>query len=348
VPEARADLAQLRRAVADAAGEFGYAPIAASTHPFADWRRQTHTKKPRYDELSVSLGAAVRRLLICGCHVHVAIEDEDLRIDLMNQVRYFLPHLLALSTSSPFWQGQPTGLKAYRPTVFGELPRSGLPEHFASAEEWRQMLHLLERTGLCDDATKIWWDVRPSARYPTLELRICDICTRLDDAITIAALWQSILAMLYRLRASNQTWRRYRGTLIEENKWLAQRHGIGAELADFGTLTRKPFGVLLEEIIELVRDEAMRLGCLPEVLRAREILDRGTSADRQLEVFEKARAAGAAEREAAAAVVDWLFEETMVGIPPDAAPKFDLRAGGATSAPGSEQRRGSHGRHRRA
>jgi carboxylate-amine ligase len=210
------------------------------------------------------------------------------------------------------------------------------------------MLHLLERTGLCDDATKIWWDVRPSARYPTLELRICDICTRLDDAITIAALWQSILAMLYRLRASNQTWRRYRGTLIEENKWLAQRHGIGAELADFGTLTRKPFGVLLEEIIELVRDEAMRLGCLPEVLRAREILDRGTSADRQLEVFEKARAAGAAEREAAAAVVDWLIEETMVGIPPDAAPKFDLRAGGATSAPGSEQRRGSHGRHRRA
>ena len=166
----------------------------------------------------------------------------------MNQATYFLPHLLALCTSSPFWEGKPTGLKAYRPTIFGELPRSGLPEHFASAEEWRHMLHLLKSTGLCDDATKIWWDIRPSAKFPTLELRICDICTRLEDAITIAALWQSILAMLYRLRAGNQTWRRYRRTLVEENKWLAQRHGIGAELADFGILACKPFGVLLEEI----------------------------------------------------------------------------------------------------
>jgi glutamate---cysteine ligase / carboxylate-amine ligase len=181
------------------------------------------------------------------------------------------------------------------------------------------MLHLLQQTGLCDDATKIWWDIRPSAKFPTLEMRICDICTRLDDAITIAALWQSILATLYRLRANNQTWRRYRRTLVEENKWLAQRHGIVAELADFGVLARKPFGVLVEEIIELVRDEAMRLGCLPEVLRAREILDRGTSADRQLNVHARARAAGASEHEAAQAVVDWLIEETMVGVQTDAA-----------------------------
>jgi carboxylate-amine ligase len=259
------------------------------------------------------------RLVICGMHVHAGIEDDELRIDLMNQAAYFLPHLLALSTSSPFWQGQPTGLKAYRPTVFGDLPRSGLPEHFASAQEWRQMLYLLQETGLCDDATKIWWDVRPSARFATLEMRICDICTRLEDAITIAALWQSILAMLYRLRAGNQTWRRYRRTLVEENKWLAQRHGIAAELADFGILARQPFEVLLEEIIELVRDEAMRLGCLPEVLRAREILGRGTSADRQLAVYEEVRAAGADESEATRAVVDWLIEETMIGIAPDAA-----------------------------
>jgi carboxylate-amine ligase len=181
------------------------------------------------------------------------------------------------------------------------------------------MLHVLERTGLCDDATKIWWDIRPSAKFPTLELRICDICTRLEDAITITALWQSILLTLYRLRASNQTWRRYRRTLIDENKWLAQRHGIVAELADFGVLAKKPFAVLLEEIIELVRDEAMQLGCLPEVLRAREILDRGTSADQQLNVYARARAAGAGEREAAQAVVDWLIEETMVGITPDSA-----------------------------
>jgi carboxylate-amine ligase len=260
------------------------------------------------------------RMVICGMHVHAGIEDDELRIDLMNQATYFLPHLLALSSSSPFWGGEPTGLKAYRPTIFGDLPRSGLPEYFESAEEWRHMLHLLEQTGLCDDATKIWWDIRPSARFPTLELRVCDICTRLDDSVTVAALWQSILATLYRLRASNQTWRRYRRTLVEENKWLAQRHGIAAELADFGLRTRVPFGALLEELIELVKDEAIGLGCLPEVLRARDILDRGTSADQQLNVYAKARAAGASEREGAQAVVDWLIEETMLGVSGEAAP----------------------------
>jgi glutamate---cysteine ligase / carboxylate-amine ligase len=314
----RAQLAQLRTTVAATAREFGMATIAASTHPFANWRAQKKVEKERYLVLARDMQTLASRLVICGMHVHAGIEDDELRIDLMNQATYFLPHLLALSSSSPFWEGQPTGLKAYRPTIFGDLPRSGLPEYFASADEWRHMLHLLEQTGLCDDATKIWWDIRPSARFPTLEMRACDICTRLDDAITVAALWQSILATLYRLRASNQTWRRYRRTLVEENKWLAQRHGIVAELADFGVLTRKPFGVLVEEMIELVRDEAMRLGCLPEVLRAREILDRGTSADRQLNVHARARAAGASEHEAAQAVVDWLIEETMVGVHTDA------------------------------
>ncbi|MGH6901959.1 MAG: carboxylate-amine ligase [Geminicoccaceae bacterium] len=319
VGAARAQLMELRATVAATAREFGMAMIAASTHPFASWRAQKKVEKERYLLLARDMQTLASRLVICGMHVHAGIEDDELRIDLMNQAAYFLPHLLALSTSSPFWQGEPTGLKAYRPTVFGELPRSGLPEYFASAQEWRHMLHLLEQTGLCDDATKIWWDIRPSARFATLELRICDICTRLDDAITVAALWQAILAMLYRLRADNQTWRRYRRTLVEENKWLAQRHGISAELADFGILACKPFGVLLEEIIELVRDEAMRLGCLPEVLRAREILDRGTSADQQLNLYARARAAGAGEREATQAVVDWLIEETIVGIAPDAA-----------------------------
>jgi carboxylate-amine ligase len=311
---ARAALMELRATIAATAREFGMAMIAASTHPFANWRAQKKVEKERYLVLARDMQTLASRLVICGMHVHAGIEDDELRIDLMNQATYFLPHLLALSSSSPFWEGQPTGLKAYRPTIFGDLPRSGLPEYFASADEWRHMLHLLEQTGLCDDATKIWWDIRPSAKFATLEMRICDICTRLDDAITIAALWQSILATLYRLRANNQTWRRYRRTLVEENKWLAQRHGIVAELADFGVLARKPFGVLVEEIIELVRDEAMRLGCLPEVLRAREILDRGTSADRQLNVHARACAAGATEHEAAQAVVDWLIEETMVGV----------------------------------
>ena len=319
VGAARAQLMELRATVAATAREFGMAMIAASTHPFANWRAQKKVEKERYRVLARDMQTLASRLVICGMHVHAGIEDEELRIDLMNQATYFLPHLLALSSSSPFWQGQPTGLKAYRPTIFGDLPRSGLPEYFASADEWRHMLHLLERTGLCDDATKIWWDIRPSARFPTLELRVCDICTRLDDAITIAALWQAILGTLYRLRANNQTWRRYRRTLVDENKWLAQRYGIGAELADFGVLARKPFGVLMEEIIELVRDEAMRLGGLPEVLRARDILDRGTSADRQLNVHARALADGASEHEAAQAVVDWLIEETLVGVHGDAA-----------------------------
>jgi carboxylate-amine ligase len=198
--------------------------------------------------------------------------------------------------------------------VFGNLPRSGLPEHFDSAEEWQHMLEQLAQTGLCDDASKIWWDLRPSARFPTLEMRICDICTRLEDAIAITALYQAILATLYRLRSQNQTWRRYRSTLVEENKWLAQRYGIHGELADFGALCRKPFGELVEELIGIVQEEADRLGCLAELHHLRDIMQRGTSADRQLEVYDKARAGGASEQEAPAVVVDWLISETTVGV----------------------------------
>ena len=324
----RLELTELRAAVARTAQDFGMALIAASTHPFANWRAQKKVEKERYAVLARDMQTLASRLVICGMHIHAGIEDEELRIDLMNQAAYFLPHLLALSTSSPFWEGHATGLKAYRPTIFGDLPRSGLPEYFASADEWHHMLRLLAQTGLCDDPTKIWWDVRPSVRFPTLELRICDVCTRLEDALSIAALWQSILATLYRLRAGNQTWRRYRRTLVEENKWLAQRHGIGAELADYGALTCKPFGQLLEELILLVRPEAERLGCLDEVLNARHILGRGTSADRQLAVHAQALADGADEREAGVAVVDWLIEETLVGIA-----AVTARAGPVAGAP---------------
>ncbi len=314
VAEARQELLQLRGTIAEVAREFGMAMIAASTHPFANWRAQRRVEKERYTVLARDLQTLAERLVICGMHIHAGIEDEELRIDLMNQAVYFLPHLLALSTSSPFWEGHPTGLRAYRPTVFGDLPRSGLPEYFESAQEWRRMLFQLEQTGLCDDATKIWWDIRPSVRFPTLEMRICDVCTRLEDTITIAALYQAILAMLYRLRANNQTWRRYRRTLVEENKWLAQRWGVTGRLADYGVLACKPFADLVEELIALLREEAERLGCLAELLHVRDIIERGTSADRQLAVYEKARAEGASEREAPKAVVDWLIEETLVGV----------------------------------
>lgn len=314
VAEARSELIELRATVAETAREFGMAMIAASTHPFANWRDQRRVDKQRYLVLSRDMQALAQRMVICGMHVHAGIEDAELRIDLLNQATYFLPHLLALSTSSPFWMGQATGLKAYRPSVFGNLPRSGLPEHFDSAGEWQHMLQQLAETGLCDDPTKIWWDLRPSARFRTLEMRICDVCTRLEDAITIAALYQAILSTLYRLRSRNQTWRRYRPILVEENKWLAQRHGIRGSLADFGALRCKPFGELLEELIAVVQEEAERLGCLAEVRAARAILERGTSADLQLAVYEKAREAGAGEREAPAVVVDWLIGETTVGV----------------------------------
>ena len=315
---ARHELAVLRTTLISTANEFGMALIAASTHPFANWRSQRRVDKERYNILARDMAALAERMVICGMHIHIGVEDEELRIDLMNQATYFLPHMLALSTSSPFWEGHPTGLKAYRPTIFGDLPRSGLPEYFSSAEEWHRMLHQLEQTGLCDDPTKIWWDLRPSIRFPTLEMRICDVCTRFEDAIGIAALWQSILAALYRLRAGNQTWRRYRRTLVEENKWLAQRHGIGGKLADYGALAQKPFTVLLEELIELARPEAERLGCLDEVLGVRHMVERGTSADRQLEVYERARAEGADERAATRAVADWLIGETKAGLMPAA------------------------------
>jgi glutamate---cysteine ligase / carboxylate-amine ligase len=315
IAELRREIVQLRGTVAEVAAEHGMAMIAASTHPFASWRTQRSVEKERYVILARDMQALAERLLICGMHVHAAIEDQELRVDLMNQAAYFLPHLLALSTSSPFWQGRATGLKAYRPTIFGDLPRSGLPETFDSAEEYHLLLRQLAETGLCDDPTKIWWDLRPSHKFSTLEMRACDVCTRFDDAITIAALYVAILATLYRLRERNQTWRRYRRTLIEENKWLAQRHGVRAELADFGVAARKPFAVLLEELIGIVREEADSLGCLAEVEAARSIVERGTSADQQLAAYERARADGADEREACMAVVDWLIQETLVGLP---------------------------------
>jgi len=331
IAEARRELAELRRTVAAVAREFDMALIAASTHPFANWREQRKVEKERYLVLARDMAALAERLVTCGMHVHAGIEDEELRIDLLNQATYFLPHLLALSTSSPFWDGRPTGLKAYRPTIFGDLPRSGLPEVFESAEEWHLFVRQLDETGLCDDPTKIWWDLRPSAKFATVEMRVCDVCTRLEDALSIAALFQSILAFLYELRANNQTWRRYRRTLIEENKWLAQRHGIRGRLADFGVAACKPFADLLEEMIVYVRDAAGRLGCLAELEATRSIIERGTSADQQLATFERALGDGADEREALAAVVDWLIEETMVGVEE---PK-------AITEPGAkEQRRG--------
>jgi glutamate---cysteine ligase / carboxylate-amine ligase len=247
-------------------------------------------------------------------HVHIGIEDDDLRIDLMNQVRYFLPHLLALSTSSPFWRGRDMERRSYRLSVWHELPRTGMPASFQSFGEYQSHVGALVNAGVIEDASKLWWDIRPSSRFPTLEMRITDICTRLDDAVTVAALYRCLLRMLWRLKLRNVTWRPYKNMLIEENRWRAQRYGLDSGLVDFGQGRIVPYSDLLEEIIDLTREDAAHFGCVAEVERARDILARGTSAHRQVAIYQEALENGATGWEALHKVVDWLAEETMVGV----------------------------------
>lgn len=314
VQEVRADLARLRRNIAEVADRHGLAPIAASTHPFSKWTEQKHTPKDRYDSLTHEMQGAARRLVICGMHVHVGIDDDELRIDLMNQVAYFLPHLLALSCSSPFWDGRDTGLKSYRLTIFDALPRTGLPERFASYAEYQRHIQILVDAGSIDDSTRIWWDLRPSARFPTLETRIMDVCTRLDDAVALTALLVCLMRMLYRLRTRNQRWRIYTPMLIRENRWRAMRYSFDEGMIDFAKGCVVPFEDLLDEILSLVAEDAEALGCVQEIAGVRNILSRGTSAHRQLKDYELARAAGASVEDSLKDVVDTLIGDTVEGL----------------------------------
>lgn len=311
--DARGELGRLRGEIVRLAGEHGLAPIAAGTHPFADWSRLETTPKERYRALAQDLGAVGRRLVICGMHVHVAIEDPDLRIDIMNQARYFLPHLLMLSTSSPFWMGRDSGLKSFRLALSKQSPRTGLPGRFNGWGEYAQAVQVLIDAGVMEDASKIWWDLRPSARFPTLEMRITDVATRLDDAVAIAALYVCLCRMLYRLRRGNAGWRTYPMFLLEENRWRAQRYGVKDALFDFGKGTLVPYAELLEEILALVAEDAEALGCGDVVRQARGIVAEGTSADRQLAVHARALADGTDGEAALRAVVDHLIGETAAG-----------------------------------
>jgi len=312
--EARADLARLRTTVIEVAADYGIAVVAASTHPFSEWTLQRHTEKQRYQILARDMQGVARQLMISGMHVHVAIEDADLRIDLMNQVSYLLPHLLALSTSSPYWQGHDTGLKSYRLAVWDQMPRSGLPERFDSFAEFQRHIDALVNTGVIEDSTKIWWDIRPSARFPTLETRMTDICTTLDDGICVAAIYRCWLRMLYRLRKKNLRWRQYNNLMINENRWRAQRYGFDEGLIDFGRGVIVPSTELVDEILDWIREDAEYFGCVAETEHVREILKRGTSAHRQTRAFQTAKAAGADDREALVAVVDMLVHETAKGL----------------------------------
>lgn len=311
VADAIAELIDLRRGVAETAQAFGYAPIAASTHPFSQWRDQTHTRKDRYDALRSDLGQPIRRMLICGMHIHIGIDDDDLRIDLMNQVAYFLPHMLALSCSSPFWEGEDTGLASYRLTVFDALPRTGLPDTLGSFNEYRRLVSHLVQAECIEDGTKIWWDIRPSDRFPTVEQRITDVCSRVCDVAAIAALFQACMAYLYRLKSRNQRWRLYPRTMIMENRWRAQRYGVADRLVDHGSSRLVPVADLVEEMVDLFGPDAEVMGCRQELGRLRLIARDGTSADRQRSAFAAARDAGADPAAATRAVVDHLVEEFL-------------------------------------
>ncbi|HVW70619.1 MAG TPA: carboxylate-amine ligase [Steroidobacteraceae bacterium] len=314
ITEVRADLARLRSIIVDVSQKYGLAPIAASTHPFGSATRQMPTEKEQFFAMAREMQAAARRLMVCGMHVHVGIDDDDLRIDLMNQLSYFVPHLLALSCSSPFWEGERTGLMSFRLTLFSSLPRTGLPDRFSSYADLRRHLDMLIRNGVIENTTKMWWDVRPSPRYPTLEMRIMDCCTSIDDAMALAALVVCLVRCLYRLRQENRSWRLYPNVLIAENRWRAMRYSFDERLLDFARGELVPFVQLAEELIAMVAEDAVALGCQREIEHIRTILARGTSAHRQLRTYDEARSAGATPREALQAVVDFLIRETAAGL----------------------------------
>jgi len=320
VKEVRQELIRLRRAVSELANESGLAIAAASTHPFARWEDQDITEGVRYKELLDDMQGVARRLLIFGMHVHVGFgvdaDSKNLMIEIMNQARYFIPHLLALSTSSPFWHGRFTGLKSYRSVIFESLPRTGIPHSFMSWAEYKSFERTLSTVGAFgkeDKRAKIWWDIRPHPIFDTLEFRITDICTRIEEAVCIAALFQAICAKLIKLRQQNMSWRQYRHLHITENKWRAVRYGIKGELIDFGIEKSVPFHFLAEELLELLDDVVDDLGSREEVEYIRTIIKNGTSADRQIACYRQ-HGGDENSEEALKAVVDQLVAETKEGL----------------------------------
>ncbi|HZS05104.1 MAG TPA: carboxylate-amine ligase [Blastocatellia bacterium] len=287
VQEARADLVKLRRTISELAQRKGLAIVAASTHPFSHWADQKITDHVRYEQLIEEMQLHARALLIFGMHVHVGIEDKEAAIAVMNEARYMLPHVLALSCSSPFWIGRNTGMKSYRSEVFKHFPRTGIPDYFGSWSDFENYLNLLIRTGCVDNGKKIWWDVRPHPFFPTLEYRICDIMPKVDDAIAIAALIQAITAKLYKLYRQNLGFRIYHRALIQENKWRAIRYGLDGKLIDFGKQKEVPVRDLLRELLQFVDDVVDELGSRAEINHIYNIIESGNSADRQLQVWKE-------------------------------------------------------------
>jgi carboxylate-amine ligase len=307
--ELREELVRLRRTIMELAGKNGLRIAAAGTHPFSSWMTQDITPMERYAGVKQDMQELAQRLLIFGTHVHIAIEDREFLIDAMNVVRYLLPHMLCLTSSSPFWMGRNTGLKSYRSIVFRNFPRSGIPRTFSSWSEFQYFVDTLVATKTIPDGSKIWWDVRPNWSYPTIEFRICDVCTRVEEAVCIAAIFQAIILKLWKLRRDNMTFRVYPFDLIEENKWRAVRYGLDGKLIDFGKQEELPARALIREMIEwFIADVVDELGSRQEIEYAYRILDEGSSADRQLATF--ARTGNLND------VVDQLIAETAEGVLP--------------------------------
>jgi carboxylate-amine ligase len=307
IQEARVDITNLRSIISSLARKKGLEIVAASTHPISHWQDQEIFDDERYELLVEEIQMVARSLLIFGLHVHVGVADPERAIHIMNAARYFLPHVLALTTSSPFWMGHNTGLKSYRSEVFKKFPRTDIPDHFDSHASFQRYIDLLIRTNCIDNGKKIWWDVRPHPFFPTLEFRICDIPTRVDDTIAIAALFQAIVAKLNKLIDKNLGFRLYRRMLIQENKWRAVRWGLDGKMVDFGKQKEVPVRDLVLELLDFVDDVLDELDSRKEVEHIHTILDRGTSADEQLRVYN--------ETGDLRAVVDMLIERTMENVP---------------------------------
>ena len=307
IGEVRRDIGEMRTEIISLAGRTGMRVAAAGTHPFSNWADQLIFPDERYHQVVEEMQLLARANLIFGLHVHVGISDRALAIQIMNEACYFLPHLLALSTNSPFWLGRNSGLKSFRTKVFDRFPRTSIPEYFESPAEFDEFVRILVSTKSIDNGKKIWWDVRPHPFFETIEFRVCDIPMRLDETVTIAALVQAICAKLYKLRIQNLGFRRYRRALILENKWRASRYGIDGKLIDFGKEIEVPFRSLVAEMLEFVDDVVDELGSRKEVNAVNWILENGTGADRQLRVYE---ATGHDLKQ----VVDYICEETSHGL----------------------------------
>ncbi len=306
IQDAKRQLFTLRKSISDIAQSIGLRIVAAGTHPFSAWQKQLITPNPRYDEIVNELQDAARSNLIFGLHVHVGIPDRGMALHIANSIRYFLPHIFALSTNSPFWEGRNTGFKSFRTKIFDKFPRTGIPDYFESVAEYDNFINLLIKTNCIDNAKKIWWDIRAHPFFPTIEVRICDIPMRAEETIAIAALIQAIVAKLYKLREANLNFITYKRALINENKWRASRYGLDGQMIDFGKNEQVDTRILVQQLLEFVDDVLDDLGSRKEIGYIQKILDHGTGADRQLKVFKET---GSLEK-----VVDFLIEETLVGL----------------------------------